>query len=127
MLTGLCFYYKYLKLQLQTPDMKLKLYSAASLLAIAGLALVITTSIVASIFYQQRQREKATADLARFYLRQAHQAVDRDGGCRGADVSVHARGAARRGAGVRRPDDRGRHRGQGSGRDHAHDRAGARS
>ncbi|MEQ1903045.1 MAG: serine/threonine-protein kinase [Pirellulaceae bacterium] len=43
------------------------------------LSVAIAASVVASVFYQQRQRELAAAEKARFYLQQAHRVVDRYG------------------------------------------------
>ena len=50
---------------------------AGSAVAIIGLTMVAIT--VASIFYNQRQREHVAAENARFYLQQAHKSVDRFG------------------------------------------------
>ena len=42
-------------------------------------ATALTATIIASLFYNQRQREHVAAENARFYLQQAHNSVDRYG------------------------------------------------
>ena len=52
------------------------------LVAGVGAALLVTALVavvIASVFYNQRQREHASAEQARFYLQQAHKSVDRFG------------------------------------------------
>lgn len=49
----------------------------AATVAVAMLLTTVAAVTVASVFWHQRKREQAAAEEARFFLKQAHQAVDR--------------------------------------------------
>ncbi len=52
---------------------------AVSLAAVGLMMLMVASVAIASMFYQQRQRERRSAENARLFLQQAHKSVDRFG------------------------------------------------